>query len=206
VRLRLTNSVTSACGLAEWSPALEESLACFRELGDSHGIIYLLNLLANVVLAQRDFVSASQLAEKSSTLAQEHGERSAMAEARITLARVAQVQGDAARASALYSESLCQFAALGQRGKLAQGLEGLSITLSEQEQGEDAARFFGAAAVLREAMGMPVHPVDREAHERCIAIMRAKLSEETFTAAWSDGQAMPVERVLEAVDKFLSRA
>ena len=184
----------------------EESLACFRELGDSHGIIYLLNLLANVVLAQGDIVSASQLAEESIMLAQEHGERGAMAEARMTLARVAQVQGVAARASVLYSESLRQFAALGHRGKLAQGLEGLSLTLSTQEQGEDAARFFGAAAVLREAMGMPLHPADREAHERCISIMRAKLDEETFTAAWSDGQAMPVERILEAVDKFLPMA
>jgi predicted ATPase/transcriptional regulator with XRE-family HTH domain len=184
----------------------EESLAYFRELGDSHGIIYLLNLLANVALAEGDIVSAAQLAEESSTLAQEHGERSAMAEARMTLASVQQVQGDATRASVLCSESLRQFAALGQRGKLAQGLEGLSLTLSAQEQVEDAARLLGAAAVLREAMGMPLHPADREAHERCAASLRAKLSEETFTAAWSEGHAMPVEQVLEAAGKFLPGA
>jgi predicted ATPase/DNA-binding XRE family transcriptional regulator len=181
----------------------EKSLAHFRELGDSHGIIQVLNLLANVALAQGKLDVASQLAEESSMLAQELGERRAIADARMTLAGLALAQEDTARATALYGESLRQFDALGQRGKLAQGLEGLAIALSMQGLEENATRLLGVAAALREAMGTPLHPTDRDKFERCLSALQAKLGKETFAASWNEGQAMPIEQLLEAVDRFL---
>jgi hypothetical protein len=54
----------------------------------------------------------------------------------------------------------------------------------------------GAAQVLREAIGIPLPPVERAEHERRVAAVRAALGEETFTAAWAVGRTLPLEQAI----------
>jgi hypothetical protein len=62
------------------------------------------------------------------------------------------------------------------------------------------ARLSGAAAALRAAIGAPRSATDRAGHERILAEARAALSPTVFTAAWTAGEAAPVERtVAEAI-------
>ena len=58
------------------------------------------------------------------------------------------------------------------------------------------ARLSGAAAALRAAIGAPRSATDRAGHERIIAEARAALSPTAFTAAWAEGEAAPLERVM----------
>jgi hypothetical protein len=58
---------------------------------------------------------------------------------------------------------------------------------------ERAARLFGAAEALREALGAPLPPVERAHYDRSIATVRAALGEKAFAAAWTAGRAMPLE-------------
>ena len=61
-----------------------------------------------------------------------------------------------------------------------------------------AARLWGAAESLREAIGMPLPPVDRVDYERSVAAARAQLGEKTFVAAWEEGRTMTAEQALAA--------
>ena len=56
-----------------------------------------------------------------------------------------------------------------------------------------AARLFGAAAAVREAIGSPLPPVDRPWYEREVDATREALGEKGYTTAWAEGRAMTWE-------------
>jgi hypothetical protein len=68
---------------------------------------------------------------------------------------------------------------------------------------ERAVRRWGAAAALREAIGVPPEPNWRDDWEREIGATRAALGEAAFASAWEEGQALTLE---EAVQYALSAA
>ncbi len=57
-----------------------------------------------------------------------------------------------------------------------------------------AARLWGAAATLREAIGAPIYPVYRASYEQAIAQARAMLGEQDFHKAWIAGRSMAPEQ------------
>ncbi len=62
---------------------------------------------------------------------------------------------------------------------------------------ERAARLWGAAEALREVIGSPRPPNEREEYERGLATVREALGEEVFSAAWAEGRAMSLEQAIE---------
>jgi hypothetical protein len=67
-----------------------------------------------------------------------------------------------------------------------------------QGEGEPlwAAHLWGAAEALREAIGTPIPPVYRLAHERAVAKARAQFGNETFARAWAEGRTMTPEQAM----------
>jgi len=63
-------------------------------------------------------------------------------------------------------------------------------------QGERAARLFGAAQALREAMGASLSPSEHTDDERHTAATRAALGEEAFAAAWNEGRSLSLEQAI----------
>ncbi len=64
---------------------------------------------------------------------------------------------------------------------------------------DHAARLWGAAEALREAIGMNLSPFD-QAHSRYeerLAAARSLMDEETWEAAWARGRAMSPEEAIE---------
>lgn len=61
-----------------------------------------------------------------------------------------------------------------------------------------AARLWGAAESLREAMGMPLPPIENPGYRRSVAAARTQLGGQMFTATWAEGRAMIPEEVLAA--------
>jgi hypothetical protein len=57
-----------------------------------------------------------------------------------------------------------------------------------------AAQLLAAARLIVE--NQQTHPVDRDDYERDVALARAQLGEEAFTAAWAEGQAMSLEQAI----------
>src|SRR5207244_2445804 len=59
-----------------------------------------------------------------------------------------------------------------------------------------AARLWGAAGALREALGTPLPSVWRADYERSVAAARAQLGQKAFATAWAEGRTMTPEQVL----------
>ncbi|MGH2557586.1 MAG: ATP-binding protein [Thermomicrobiales bacterium] len=72
-------------------------------------------------------------------------------------------------------------------------LETLAALAAERGDPARAARLFGAAAALREAIGFFQEPIEKPIYARRLAAVRAALSEADFAAAWDEGQTMTLD-------------
>ena len=178
---------------------LEESAALFREVGDKMGIANYFSLSGQVALGQGNAVTARSLIEQALALFRETRGRQGTAFSLSLLARVEARQGNHATARALYEESLAMAArGVDEKGLIASCLEGLADLVAMQGQLAQAARFWGAAEVLRNAIGTPIPPVERANYERTVASARAHLGEKAFAAAWAEGRTMTPEQAFAA--------
>jgi hypothetical protein len=67
----------------------------------------------------------------------------------------------------------------------------------DQNEPGRAARLFGAAAALREAIGAPRPPAFRSYHERNLTAVRGRLGKEAFKKTWAEGQEMTAEQAVK---------
>src|SRR5207245_1515940 len=149
-----------------------ECLAICRELGHKDGIAWSLNRLGSMAREQGDLGAARALLAESLAIYRELGDKAGIAWSLLGLGEVAHKEGDYGAARALLEESLATNRELGHKPNIAQNLEGLAALAVTQEQSERAARLFGAAEGLREAMGAPLPPADRAEHDRSLAAVR----------------------------------
>ena len=112
------------------------------------------------------------------------------------LGGVACEAGDYARASRLYEGSLNFYQRAGLNLGLPSCLEGLARVASARGRPERAARLCGAAAALREDLGVLLSPTARAEHGVTVAAARAALGEEVFESAWAKGHALPLEETV----------
>jgi hypothetical protein len=90
---------------------------------------------------------------------------------------------------------------VGDRTALTWCLAGLGSAAALGGAPERAARLWGAAERLREAIGCRPAPAARATYERALAAARAQLGEEAFAAAWAAGGALTLE---QAIDEALA--
>jgi predicted ATPase/DNA-binding CsgD family transcriptional regulator len=98
-------------------------------------------------------------------------------------------------ARALVAEALELAKRLGYRWWIAWCLMCLAILHSRNGEIERAARFFGAAAALREAVQEPLEPSVQRVHDERVAAVRAALGAEAFGAAWAAGQRLTLDQM-----------
>ena len=85
---------------------------------------------------------------------------------------------------------------LGDKRGIAESLETFAALEVVRENWERAARFYGAAAALRESIAAPLAPSFRPYYDQRIVQTRAALGAEDFTAAWTSGRALTLEEIL----------
>jgi tetratricopeptide (TPR) repeat protein len=175
---------------------LDEALALFRNLGDQRGVAWSLCRLGGVARNLGEYRRAATLLEQSLALSRESGDTLLMASSVSGLGGVARDQGDYSRATALFEESLALFGDLGDKEGTVLDMEELAAVACALEQPEPAARLFGAAHAVREAIGAPVPPVDQAAYERSVGVARARLGDDPFAAAWAQGRKATPEQVV----------
>jgi tetratricopeptide (TPR) repeat protein len=181
--------------------AYQESLAVWRELGSRFGIAQSLRHLGTLARLQGDLARAAAVGEEALALCRELGSPLYIAPALHLLGTVAHEQGDDARAAARFAESLVICQEINQQSGAAQCLDGLAAVAHSRGEPERAARLLGAAAALRDAIGLIPSPAERADHERTLAAVRAAMDPEAFVAAWGAGRAMPLR---QAVDEALA--
>src|SRR5579884_857252 len=174
----------------------EDSLAIRRELGDKSGIAVSLHCLGLVAKERGDYRLARALFEECLALFKELGDRGDFAVSLNCLGMVALNTGDPAAARARCEESLAIRRELGDKQGIAESMESLASLAAAQGQMQRASRLWAAAQALREAIGSPLPPNEREKHDRNLAIVREALGESAFAIAWEQGQAMTIEQAM----------
>jgi ATP/maltotriose-dependent transcriptional regulator MalT len=107
------------------------------------------------------------------------------------------VQGDVTSARSLYRESLALlFEHTLFKEQIAAGLEGLAVVEATQNEPRYAARLWGAAEALREAIGAPMYPAHRASYTHATAHAHAQLGEQAIRFAWAQGRCMTPEQAL----------
>ena len=175
----------------------EEGLVLHKEMGNKLDTAAALGNLGIAAHHQGEDERATSLLKESLALWQEMGNKHAIAACLSVLGMVALSQGDYQRAGELYRESLSLSAKQGDKLGIAKGLAGLARGAAAQGQAERAARLFGAAEALRDTVGMPLPVSDRAAYGKSVALIRAVLEDAVFTAAWAEGRAVPLEKLID---------
>jgi len=86
--------------------------------------------------------------------------------------------------------------ALNDQACIAWCLAGLGSVAVLDEEPERAARLWGAAERLRQAIGCRPAPAARATYERAMATARAQLGEDAFAAAWKAGSALTLQQAI----------
>jgi predicted ATPase len=174
----------------------EQSVALARETADRWLIAPPLMSLGFLAEFRGDIARATALFDEMVVLCRDVGDVWLLATALAHLARMSDYQGDYERATALYKEGL----ALNPRLEIKRGilwcLTGLAEVEASQQQGERAARLWGAAEALREATHDPIEAFWHASHDGNAAAARAALGDEAFAAAWAEGRAMPLKQAI----------
>jgi DNA-binding CsgD family transcriptional regulator len=111
---------------------------------------------------------------------------------------VVAAQGEVEKARALYQQSLTHLREIDNKEFIPACLEGWASVVTAQGEPGWAARLWGAAEALREAIGTPLPPVERADYERATTAACTHLGEEAFTTAWAKGRTMTPEQALAA--------
>ncbi|HEX6777538.1 MAG TPA: LuxR C-terminal-related transcriptional regulator [Ktedonobacterales bacterium] len=166
-----------------------------------------LGFLGILALRQGDVEEAHTRLVENMHLRADVGDAQGLAWAEIWQARAELARQNLSEASRLLSAGLSRAIQAHSRLYTAMGLEALGHVVAAQGKPEWAAQLYGAAEVLREAMGTPLPPVERPDYDRRVAAARAALGAARFRAAWARGRLMtPWQASISGQDEGLVSA
>jgi predicted ATPase len=179
----------------------DERLALDREIGNTEGEALTLLNQGIVYWYLLDYDKAYSRYKESLVLSEKLNHKPVMALALNALGFVAHDQGDYALARTRHRESLLLKREMGEKNGIVESLEGLARVASQAPPplGDPvrAARLWGAAEALREAIGAHLTPTDRARYEPSIAATQSRLGMKAYRAANDEGRAMTPEQAID---------
>ena len=176
-----------------------ECLSIFQGLGDRMGVAWSLNHQGDVARDQCDSATARALYEQGLAIFRELGDRWGIAGTLADLGSLAREQGDYFAACSLYRESIKIFQEMDHKRGIARLLECFACSAATQLQAERSLRLAGAAAALRQNIGVPLTPVEQRRLDAILDPARQALTNTAGATAWLEGWALPVEKAIEEV-------
>jgi predicted ATPase/DNA-binding CsgD family transcriptional regulator len=172
----------------------DEALAIFQATGKKEGLQWALGSLGDLARLEGDYEHAGTLYEEALSQARDVG-------VGVTwnlhnLGHVAQHHGEHARATGLFKESLSLRQQEGEKEGVAEALAGLAGVAAATQQPERAARLFGVAEKVRDAIHRDIRRQNREPYDLYLPLARAQLGEAAFTKAWAEGRAVTLEQAI----------
>jgi DNA-binding CsgD family transcriptional regulator/tetratricopeptide (TPR) repeat protein len=176
----------------------EEGLALCRESGYTTPLPNFLSALACEFMLQGDQERATTLNDEATTLVRrQRGRLRGPVKGPLErLGWAALLRGEQERAKTWYEENLRLSQELGNELIATESLEGLACAVGTKGEAQRAAKLFGAAQALREAVGYPQPPGERAVQEPYLLASRARL-DEAWEAAFAEGRAMDLEEDVE---------
>ncbi len=113
------------------------------------------------------------------------------------LAHLDRLEGRLAAAKTAYARVMRIFLSNGYLAAVANLLECYALVALAEEEPARAARLFGAAEALRDAISIPMRAYERQEYNQGLAALRRMLAPAELEAAWSAGRALSVEQAVE---------
>jgi len=189
-------------GLGEYERAntyWEEARLLARVAGETILESQALFLRANVAMLHGDLERSEMLIRDALNLIHERGDRWSRIPTLETLARVAQQRSDIEQVVVLAQDIASSYREVGNRAGLATAASVLAWAARVREDDPRAARLLGASDAVMAASGRLRTLEDQSAHDSDVALVRAALGEDAFTAAWAEGRAMTFEQAVQYI-------
>ena len=174
----------------------EEALASARKLGSRQMATVVLGNMGILQAVSGDYERAEALLEEDLAGSRELKDTYGVAMALVNLGLVVTRRGDYERTRMLLKESLILSRQLGSKINIAECLEILSGMAGALGDFRRAARLWGAADALREAINAPWPPLERRLYEPYLAAVRSRADEALWRRSWEEGRAMTMEEAL----------
>jgi predicted ATPase len=176
-----------------------ECLAIFSGLRDRTGVAWSLNFQGDVARDQGDSAAARVSYEQALAIFRELGDRWGIAGTLADLGSLAREQRNYPIAHSLYRQSIRIFQELEHKRGIARLLECFACSAAAQAHAERSLRLAGAAAALRQNMGVPLTPAEQVKLEASLDRARQAMINTAGATAWLEGWALPVEKAIEEV-------
>jgi len=175
----------------------EEALATASSTGNRRDLAGPVHLLAAVSRMEKDYPRAREFYQESAELGRSLGDERLVAMEIINLGSVEFLAENFDEAAGYYLDGLKKAHALRNTYLLSPSLIGLGAISAVRGKGGRAATLLAAGQALVEATGGVLDPDDQPLFDQGVSRARAATDEKTFTAAWAEGRAMPLEQVIE---------
>jgi predicted ATPase/transcriptional regulator with XRE-family HTH domain len=146
--------------------------------------------------AQHDAGLARSLLEESLSLYRELQLTRNTAQVYLTLGELERCDGNRIRAYACLQNALEMMIEVGEKLGLPHVLDSYAQLALEEGRAHRAARLAGAAARLRDSIGILSWPVLQREREEWLSQVHAALGDEAFQQSWSDGESSTLEEAI----------
>jgi non-specific serine/threonine protein kinase len=175
---------------------IEDASAVFRALGDEVGISSGHFLRGMAAFAQGDLARAADHIEAGADHRRRLGDRINLPVSLNALALLRCELGDWTTAARLLTEALPLWREAGTKEGLAEWLAATARLASCRGQGPRAARLYGAADALGDALDSPLLMPPNAQYRSALDELRTALGAATFADAWTTGRALPLDQAI----------
>ena len=176
---------------------LQECQSVFKTLNDQRNLGFSYSGLGEIAIRQGEYESAVSLFQQGLSLARQIEDNWLVAAMLGSLGWVALNQNYLIEMKNVLRESLALRTKLGDKGGTAWCLEKLGNAAFIEEQYEKSAGIYGAAAALRTPINSVIDEADLPEYNRIISDLQSALGKAAFDSAWTEGESMPLEEVIE---------
>ena len=174
----------------------EESLEVRRRANDVRGMAETLNNLGVLARFNGDWELAVKHYEEARPLFERLHDTIGGARLLMNMAEARLEQGDHGAALSYVKQSLKWYVEVGSRWDIADCLEIAAAAATVRGEPTEAARLFGAAEALRDSLGTPLPPSERETYDRRLMDVRSRLDGTTFAIEWAWGRELDVDEAV----------
>ena len=173
----------------------EEALGLWRGLGDQRGIARTLMGLGMTHFFSGDVVDARRCFLEGLAVSRAVGDSWLTCGNLLGLGHVAKAHGEMASAHGAYAESLT-LNRMSDSNWTVHVFEAMASLAVAEGLADKAAQLFGVAEAIREALRFPLFPFQQAEHEKGVAVARASIGAEAFSAAWARGRSLPLDQAV----------
>lgn len=174
----------------------QQSLELVRQYGSAESTALVMNDLAEVLRARGKYTEAATLYRESMALYRQLDFDAGVAVMLHNLGQVARQQGDYDEALRCFQGAFGLLQNLEEKQIIVECLAGVGGVFLKLGEAQRAVRFLGAASALMTALNLQLDYADQAEYEANLDAARRQLDSASWSAAWGEGQSMPLEQVI----------